>query len=153
MTTRSVAAGSSRSACQTIVGSRPEMSLSARAMSRSRLMPGKTSSADFITIPVRLASPGHLDAVILDHGVGEQFFGGVLERRLSAGAVGAFDLDIENLALAHARDPAHAERLQGAFNGLALRVEDTRLQRDGDAGFHRPFNRYESPRPQPARGV
>src|ERR1700733_12880731 len=51
MTTRSVPAGSSRSACQTIAGSRPEMSRSARAMSRSRLMPGKTSTADFIAGP------------------------------------------------------------------------------------------------------
>jgi hypothetical protein len=36
------------SACQTIAGSRPENSSSARAMSRSRLMPGKTMTADFI---------------------------------------------------------------------------------------------------------
>jgi hypothetical protein len=36
------------SACQTMAGARPEISVSARAMSRSRLMPGKTSTADFI---------------------------------------------------------------------------------------------------------
>ena len=42
-------AGNVVSACQTIAGARPEMSLSARAMSRSRLMPGKTRTADFIT--------------------------------------------------------------------------------------------------------
>ena len=36
------------SACQTIAGSWPEISFSVRAMSRSRLMPGKTRTADFI---------------------------------------------------------------------------------------------------------
>ena len=43
-----VPGGSCVSACQTIALSRPETSLSARAMSRSRLMPGKTRTADFI---------------------------------------------------------------------------------------------------------
>src|SRR3954452_18860792 len=49
MTTRSVPAGSAVSACQTIPGSLPEISLSARAMSRSRLMPGKTRTAACMT--------------------------------------------------------------------------------------------------------
>src|SRR5665213_284599 len=49
MTTRSVPAGSSVSACQSIAVSRPEISFSARAMSRSRLIPGKTITADFIS--------------------------------------------------------------------------------------------------------
>src|SRR5665213_2317319 len=48
MTTRSVPAGNSRSACHTIAGSRPETSLSVRAMSRSRLMPGNTTTAAFM---------------------------------------------------------------------------------------------------------
>ena len=51
MTTRSVPGGNAVSACQTIAGSRPDMSRNARAMSRSRLMPGKTSTADFIATP------------------------------------------------------------------------------------------------------
>src|SRR5436190_19931082 len=48
MTTRSVPAGSAGSACQTKLGSVPDTSFSVRAMSRSRLMPGKTTTADFI---------------------------------------------------------------------------------------------------------
>ena len=44
----SLPAGSAVSACQTIAGAWPEMSFRARAMSRSRLMPGKTMTADFI---------------------------------------------------------------------------------------------------------
>src|SRR5215472_5661939 len=107
MTTRSVPAGSSRSACQTIVGSRPEMCANVRAISRSRLMPGKTSTADFMAaIP---CSPGHLDAVVFDHRVGEQLFGRGFERDLCAGAVLALDLDVEHFALPHAGDAADAE--------------------------------------------
>src|SRR5579862_3053847 len=109
MTTRSVPAGSAVSACQTIAGARPEMSVSARAMSRSRLMPGKTRTADFILFVVRALSPGHLDPVVLDDGVGEQLFGGAFERGFGPGAVGALDLDVENLALAHADDAGDAE--------------------------------------------
>src|SRR6185312_6078490 len=52
MTTRSVPAGRSRSACHTIAGSRPEMRRSVRAMSRSRLMPGKTTMAAFMAATV-----------------------------------------------------------------------------------------------------
>src|SRR5579871_1487434 len=109
MTTRSVPAGSSRSACQTMAGSRPPTWASARAMSRSRLMPGKTKTADFMAAIPR--SPGHFDAVILDHRVGEQLFGRGLERTLGAGAVLALDR-------------------------LALRIQNPRFQGDGDAGFH-----------------
>src|SRR4029079_6981561 len=49
MTTRSVPAGSAVSACHTMAGSRPDTSLSVRAMSRSRLIPGKTTTAAFIS--------------------------------------------------------------------------------------------------------
>ena len=105
-------------------------------MSRSRLIPGNTSTADFIAaLPAALTR--HLDPIILDHGVGEQLFGGILQRGLGAGAVGALDLDVEHLALADACDSADAERFQRALDGLALRVENAGFQRDGDAGFHR----------------
>jgi hypothetical protein len=43
--------GSAVSACQTIAASLPETSFSARAMSRSRLIPGKTRTADFMALP------------------------------------------------------------------------------------------------------
>jgi hypothetical protein len=43
--------GKAVSACQTIELSCPDASLSARAMSRSRLIPGKTRTADFMAIP------------------------------------------------------------------------------------------------------
>ena len=46
------------------------------------------------------------------------------------------ELDVEHLALAHARDARNAERLQRALDRLALRIEHAGFQRDGDAGFH-----------------
>src|SRR5579859_4656199 len=131
MTTRSVPAGSSRSACQTMAGWRPQTCASVRAMSRSRLMPGKTSTADFIAATPR--SPGHLDPVIFDDGVCEQLFGRRLQRGLGAGAVLALDLDVEHLTLADAGDAADAERFQRALDRLPLGIQNPRFQGDGDA--------------------
>src|SRR5581483_1461349 len=109
----------------------PDTSFSVRAMSRSRLMPGKTRTADFIS-----RASDKLDAVILNHGIGEKLVGRGLQRGLGLRPVGAFQLDVENLALAHARNAVDAKRFQRAFDRLALRVENTGFQRDGDAGFH-----------------
>src|SRR5215831_17845610 len=78
----------------------------------------------------------HLDCIILDHGVREQPVGGVLQRRLGLRAIGARKLDIEHLALTHARDAIDTERFQRAFDGLALRIENAGFQRDGDACLH-----------------
>src|SRR5205823_2530365 len=100
MTTRSVPAGSAVSACQTMLGSVPETSFSVRAMSRSRLMPGKTTTADFMARYVLgSCSSQHLDAIVLDHRVGEELFRGIFEGCFRPRPVGAVDLDIEHLAL------------------------------------------------------
>src|SRR5829696_2785550 len=137
MTTRSVPAGNSVSACHSMAGSRPDTSLSVRAMSRSRLMPGKTTTADFISTiwiepPEAASSSHHLDAVILDHGIGEELVGGFLQSRFRPRLVAALDLDVEDLALADAGNPADAERAQRALDRLALRIKNARLQGDGD---------------------
>src|SRR5207244_528136 len=102
-------------------------------MSRSRLMPGKTTTAAFMAS----ASSQHLDLIVLDDDVGEELVGRLLERRLGARSVDAVELDVEHLALAHAGDAGNAERLERAFDRLALGVEHARLEGDGDAGFHR----------------
>src|SRR5215469_3981003 len=116
-----------------MAGARPDTRVSARAMSRSRLMPGKTTTAAFMA----RASSQHLDLVVLDDHVGEQLVGRLFERGLGARRVHAFEFDVEHLALAHARHAGDAERLEGAFDRLALGVEHARLEGDGDAGFHR----------------
>ena len=58
-------------------------------------------TADFIP---RRRSSDHLDAVILDHGVGRSFSAASFKLASALGSVGPFDLDVEHLALAHARD-------------------------------------------------
>src|SRR5262249_57311616 len=116
-----------------MAGARPETSVSARAMSRSRLIPGKTTTAAFTT----RASSQHLDLIVLDDDVGEELVGRRFERRLGARRIDAVELDVEHLALAHAGDAGNTERLERAFYRLALRVEHARLEGDGDAGFHR----------------
>src|SRR3954469_15135784 len=129
----SVPEGSEVSACQTIVGSCPDASRSARAMSRSRLIPGKTRTADFIWCAC-LAQ--NLDPVILDYRVRQQLVGGGFQRRLGVGLVGAGQFDVEHLALAHTGHAIDAERFKRPFDGLALRIENAGFESDGDACFH-----------------
>ena len=50
-----------------------------------------------------------LDPVILDHRVGQELVGGILQGRLGLGLVGAGELDVEHLALAHAGDVVDAK--------------------------------------------
>src|SRR5581483_8043260 len=78
----------------------------------------------------------HVHLVVLDHGIGQELVGGLLEQRLGLGLIGAIELDVEHLALAHRGDAGYAERAQRTLDGLALRVEDAGFERDGDAGFH-----------------
>src|SRR3977135_1058970 len=96
-----------------------------------------------------------LDAVILDHRVGEQLLGRLLEGGFGAALVRARDLDVEHLALAYARDAADAERFERALDRLALRIEDAGLEGDGDARFHGCLTGsvFKQPRPiAPASG-
>src|SRR3954469_17198922 len=129
-----------------MLGSAPDTSLSVRAMSRSRLMPGKTTTADFMA--ARPCSSQHLNAIVLDHGVGEELFRGFFERCLRPRPVGALDLDVKHLALAYAGDATDPERLQSALDRFPLRVENAGFQRDGDACLHfmAEITRIPSPR-------
>src|SRR5215218_8554054 len=61
---------------------------------------------------LRTAPSGQLDAIVLDHRVGEEPFAGVLQRALGLALVGGVELDVEDLALAHAGDALDAERLE-----------------------------------------
>src|SRR6516162_9348379 len=146
--------GSEASACQTRAGSRPEINRSARAMSRSRLIPGKTTTADFIAAG-KLSSSAQFDSVIFDHGIGQELLGGAFERCLGAGPIRAFDFDVKDLALPHAGHSPDAKRAQRPFDGLALWIENTGLERDSDARLHSSLHKYESAPPQyrgPIRG-
>ena len=60
----------------------------------------------------------NLNPEIFDHRVGEQFLCRILQRRLGAGAIGALELDVKHLALAHAGDAVDTERLEGPLDRL-----------------------------------
>ena len=79
-----------------------------------------------------------LEAVLLDDGIGEHLAGDAIDLRLGVFAADAgVERDLEVLALAQIVDTAKTHLLQGAVNGLALRIEDAFLQRNIDVGFHR----------------
>src|SRR5215831_1765757 len=77
-----------------------------------------------------------LDLVILDQRIRQQLVGRLLERGLRLLAVAAFKLDVEHLALAHAGDAVHAQRLERTLDRFALRIENAGFERDGDASLH-----------------
>src|SRR5262249_56729750 len=84
-------------------------------------------------------SSADLDAIVLDDRIGEELLGGVFQRALGPSDILGFELDVEHLALAHARDPWDAERLERAFDRLPLRIEHAGFQCYGDASAQRPL--------------
>src|SRR5262245_22574950 len=78
----------------------------------------------------------HVDPIVLDQGVGEELVGGLLQRGLGLLAAAPLDLDVEHLALAHARHAGDPKRFERTLDGLALGIEDTGFERDGNARFH-----------------
>src|SRR5271165_85948 len=82
------------------------------------------------------ASPLEIHIIILDQGIGEKLVGGLLERGFGTLAIAPGDLDVEDLALAHARNPLDAQRLERALDRLSLGIEDAGFQSDNDPRFH-----------------
>ena len=78
----------------------------------------------------------NLDAVALDHRVGQQLVGDLGRERPGLRRLGRREIELEVLALPHVRDAAVAERMQRVGDGPALRVEHRRLERDEDARAH-----------------
>src|SRR5687767_1659246 len=78
----------------------------------------------------------NLDPITLDHGVRQDLVGDV--RRQLAGLVGGggVDLELEVLALADVADAGVAHRMEGLGNRPPLGIEDGRLERNEDPGFH-----------------
>src|SRR3546814_5487708 len=106
---KSVPSGRSLSRCQTIAGARPVTVSSATAMSRSQLEPGKTMTAVFMVKLLWAGGSDAGDAVILDHGVGEQL--GAHRVEIGIGHV-VGDLKLEKAAGAHVGDARKAQSLQ-----------------------------------------
>src|SRR5690606_30448486 len=127
--------GTSLSPCQTICAGVPVTVASTSATSRSRFVPGKTITELFICL-TPLSARRQLECVILDDQVGEQFAAHALDLRARHGLVGRGQIDLDVLTLAYFLDSRKAEPGERVLNGLALRVEDTVLERDADTGFH-----------------
>src|SRR5262249_57662885 len=93
----------------------------------------------------RVVRSFHLDLIVLDQRIGEELVGRLLERGLRRFAIASLDLDVEDLALAHARYAGYAERFERAFDRLALGIEDAGFEGDADAGLHRRSTRIPYP--------
>ena len=77
-----------------------------------------------------------LEAVFLDHGIGQNFPGDALELRLSLVTSPAVEIKHEEFALADVFDGFIAEARQRMVDGLALRIEDGAFWHDPDVCFH-----------------
>src|SRR5215475_14472155 len=86
--------------------------------------------------PQHVTSAQQLHIIVLDHRIGEELVGRLLEGSLYLLAVAGVDLDVKHLALAHAGHVRDAERFERAFDRLALRIEDAGFEGHGDAGLH-----------------
>src|SRR5260221_11400532 len=77
-----------------------------------------------------------LVGVILDHGVGEKLSAYPLYLLASPALVGFGQIDLDILSLPDVVHAGEADARQRLLNRLALRVEDTGLERDPDARLH-----------------
>src|SRR5262245_21837305 len=91
-----------------------------RSASSSQLEPGKRTMAMCIARLRPLSDD--LDAVVLDHRVGEQLLAHGLETRPGVGPR-AVELDLDVLADAHVGGLGEAQPPEGALHRLPLRVE------------------------------
>src|SRR5262249_27326909 len=115
----------------------PPRSAAARRRAASRRLRARPQCPARTPRCWRVERSFHLDLIVLDQRIGEELVGRLLERGLRRFAIASLDLDVEDLALAHARNAGDAERFERAFDRLALGIEDAGFEGDGDAGLHR----------------
>src|SRR5690606_31990135 len=129
---------------------------SAVIMSRSRLRPGRRTTADFmasskiapatkpLSVQSKVGRPAwrrdrlcwknvrrtsrYGNAVVLDDGIGEQPVAHRLELGRGPGFVRSGEFQVEHLALANRADPLEAQSLQGLLDRLSLRVQNAVLE-------------------------
>jgi hypothetical protein len=77
-----------------------------------------------------------LEAVFLDHRIGQNFLGDALELRLSLVKSPAVEIKHEEFALADVFDGFITEAGEGVVDGLALGIEDGALWHNPDVCFH-----------------
>ena len=72
------------------------------------------------------------DAVIFDHGIGEELLAGFFRHGARAFGRESVKSQFHKLADAHVRNALEAERRERMLNGLALRIENAGLEGDVD---------------------
>src|SRR6185437_14469853 len=77
-----------------------------------------------------------LVAVVFDDRIGEQLLAHLLDDRAGLVGIAFFEIDLDVLALPNVADAGYSKALDGAFDGLALRIEHAVLEGNLDAGFH-----------------
>jgi len=74
----------------------------------------------------------YVEFVILDHGVGEQVVGDLVELLL----VGTIELDLDRFSDADGADSLESQMLHGTGGGDSGGIKDGGFGHDGDNGFH-----------------
>lgn len=77
---------------------------------------------------------GDFDGDVFNDGVAEEVAADFFEFGFGFGEVVAVDLEVDDFADAGGGDAVHAELVDGALNGFALRVENGLLGGDDDGG-------------------
>src|SRR5262245_34617675 len=78
----------------------------------------------------------HLDAVALDHRIGEEFVGDFGGKRFGLRCLGGGQVQLEVFPLTYVLDAVVAERVQRLRNRAPLRIKYRWFQRDEDSGSH-----------------
>src|SRR5208282_4256512 len=78
----------------------------------------------------------NLEAIFLNHGIGEDFFGDMLQLILRFVATPAIDVQNEEFALANVGDLRVAQAREGVLNGLSLRIKHRALRHHPHMSFH-----------------
>src|SRR5215472_2182155 len=82
------------------------------------------------------SSVDDFEAIFLDDGIGEDFFGDALELFLSFVAAPAVEIQDEEFSLTDILYGGVAEAGKSVLNGLSLGIEDGALGHDPDVSFH-----------------
>src|SRR5271157_1994195 len=77
-----------------------------------------------------------LEAVFLDHRIGEHFLGNALQLLLRLVAAPAIQIENEEFSLAHVGNLRVTQAGKSVLNGLTLRVQNSAFRHNPDVSFH-----------------
>src|SRR6188768_1347279 len=104
----------------------PSTAVAAWCASWSQFDPGKTITANFMTVPASV----DFDPIALDDGIRQELVRHFGRQSLRLGRVRRSQVELKVLALAHVLDGSIAHRVQRVGDGLPLWIEYRLLQSD-----------------------